>query len=171
MRSITPTSRGMALIMAMIVIVLITMLVAGAISFTGTELAASEVQTQEASMSACVQAARNLFLAQLELKPPSGPCPWGGTDTCLQLVVNADLRGTQLTTGHLGELEIQSARQSGALKDPMKAQGDDSFFTGKKSSGPAYYIVTAVCRDNTDLNIPPERRAEREIEFMVRTDL
>ena len=65
MRRFTPNPRGMALVMAMIVVVLITLLVAGAISFTGTERAASEVQTQEDAMSSCVQAARNLFLSKL----------------------------------------------------------------------------------------------------------
>jgi hypothetical protein len=182
MRSITPTPRGMALVMAMIVIVLITMLVAGAISFTGTELAASEVQSQEAGMSACIQAARNLFLSRLQLKPDAVPCPNGppGQD-CLNISFNESFldpahpadpaRGHQLTTGHLGEVNILSARQSGAFNDPMKKQGDDSFITGKRSRGPAFYVVTAVCRDNSAPDIPGQAKPQREIEFMVRTDL
>jgi hypothetical protein len=170
----------MALIMAMIVVVLVTMLVAGAISFTGTELAASEVQSQESAMSACIQAARNLFLSRLQLKPDAVPCdplvPSG--DECLDISFNDTFlsaehlspehpnRGHLLTTGHLGGLNRLSARQSGALNDPMKKQGDDSEITGKRGRGPAFYVVTAVCRDDTAPGAP-----EREIEFMVRTDL
>lgn len=165
MNSVTPNARGMALIMAMIVVVLITMLVAGAISFTGTELAAAEVQTQEASMSACVQAARNLFISRLQLKPSATPCAPGSTENCLNIIFDEDLRGTQLTTGHLGDLASISARPAGALKDPMAGQEDDSMKTGE-SSGPSFYIVTAVCRDNLAPGTP-----EREIEFMVRTDI
>jgi hypothetical protein len=182
MRSITPKPRGMALIMAMIVVVLVTMLVAGAISFTGTELAASEVQSQEAAMSACIQAARNLFLSRLQLKPDAVPCdpllPAG--DECLNITFDetflsprdprddpADpLHGHVLTTGHMGTLNRLSARQSGALNDPMKKQGDDTDTPGKRGRGPAFYVVTAVCRDDTVAGAP-----EREIEFMVRTDL
>ncbi|HVG57101.1 MAG TPA: hypothetical protein VNA24_01000 [Hyalangium sp.] len=174
MRSITPTRRGMALIMAMIVIVLITMLVAGAISFTGTELAASEVQMQESSMSACIQAARNLFLSRLQANPDAVPCPSGlAGQSCLNVSFNETFQspanpsvGHQLTTGHLGELTVLSARQASALTDPMKLQRDDSNGPKNPRGARAFYVVTAVCRDNTAPGAP-----EREIEFMVRTDL
>ena len=69
----TPTPRGMAPAMAMIVVVLITLLVAGAISFTGTERAASEIQAEEDSMSSCVQAARNLFISRMNMLDAAGP--------------------------------------------------------------------------------------------------
>jgi hypothetical protein len=186
MRSITPTPRGMALIMAMIVVVLITMLVAGAISFTGTEVTASQVQSQEAAMSACIQAARNLFISRLQLKPDLVPCdtpldgsppptppPGQPVEQCLYIDFNDTFlsvedphHGHQLTTGHLGSLHRLSGRLSGAMNDPLKRQRDDSDLGGPGSHGPEFYIVTAVCRDNTVAGAP-----EREIEFMVRTDL
>jgi hypothetical protein len=190
MRSITPAPRGMALIMAMIVVVLITMLVAGAISFTGTEVAASQVQSQEAAMSACIQAARNLFISRLQLKPDLVPCntplggggapvppppppPPGGEEQCLfvdfdDTFLSAEHpgQGHRLTTGHLGTLHRLSGKLSGTLNDRSREQGEDSQQTGDQSSGPKFFIVTAVCSDNTVAGAP-----EREIEFMVRTDL
>src|SRR5689334_16258262 len=59
--------RGFSLLMAMIVIVLMTLLVVGAISFTGTERAAAVQQTRAETLSACTQAARNLFLSKVRV--------------------------------------------------------------------------------------------------------
>ncbi len=183
MRRITPNPRGMALIMAMIVVVLITMLVAGAISFTGTELAAAEVQTQESSMSACVQAARNLFLSKLRrVMTDETVSQGGGTVRYLPIQFDENFRTTEgnpqgvgtpppgvvLKTGHLGSpvgvMEL-SARRADALIDKLKNQGDDTD-RGKRNSAPAFYTVTAVCKDTTTPNGP-----EREIEFMVRVGI
>jgi hypothetical protein len=170
MRPITPNPRGMALIMAMIVVVLITMLVAGAISFTGTELAAAEVQTQESSMSACIQAARNLFLSKLKrVMQDEQVNEGGGIVKYLPIDFNEDFRGTQLRTGHVGGLVGLSARRAEALIDKMKSQGDDTD-RGKRNSAPAFYTVTAVCRD-TSIVGDDARTPEREIEFMVRVGI
>jgi type II secretory pathway pseudopilin PulG len=170
MRPITPKPRGMALIMAMIVVVLITMLVAGAISFTGTELAAAEVQTQESSMSACIQAARNLFLSKLE-RVMTDEVRTEGTNIVRYLPIdfNEDFRGTQLRTGHVGGLMGLSARRAETLTDKMKGQGDDTD-RGKRNSTPAFYTVTAVCRD-VNVTGDPDTAPEREIEFMVRVGI
>jgi type II secretory pathway pseudopilin PulG len=172
MRSITPNPRGMALIMAMIVVVLITMLVAGAISFTGTELAAAEVQTQESSMSACIQAARNLFLSKLKRVMQEEQVNEGGNIVrYLPINFDDDFRGTQLKTGHMGGLTGLSARRAGALTDQLKSVGLDNNTT-KKSGGAQFYTVTAVCRDTRGFDDPTDPRApEREIEFMVRVGL
>jgi type II secretory pathway component PulK len=154
----------MALIMAMIVVVLITMLVAGAISFTGTERAAAEVQTQEAAMSACTQAARNLFLSKLKRISAQDIVQNGVDFMDLQFAeILQDQR--ELRTGHLGGVRGLSARRAGALDDKMKKIGNISNTT-QKSSETKFYIVTVVCSDPTIAGGP-----EREIEFMVRTGL
>ena len=170
MRPITPKPRGMALIMAMIVVVLITMLVAGAISFTGTELAAAEVQEQESSMSACIQAARNLFLSRLR-RVMTDEVRTEGTNIVRYLPINFndDFLGTQLRTGHVGGLTGLSARRAETLTDKMKGQGDDTD-RGKRNSAPAFYTVTAVCRD-TSITGDNANAPEREIEFMVRVGI
>ncbi len=164
MRPITPNPRGMALIMAMIVVVLITMLVAGAISFTGTERAAAEIQSQEAAMSACTQAARNLFLSKLQ-RISTQDIVENGIDYMNIRFEEILQDQRELRTGHLGGVRGFSARRAGALEDRMKKVGNISNTT-QKSSETKFYIVTAVCTDPTIAGGP-----EREIEFMVRTGL
>jgi type II secretory pathway component PulK len=157
MHLLTPTPRGMALVMAMIVIVLMTLLVAGAISFTGTERAASEVQTQEDTMSSCVQAARNLFISKLVMLDKDSPA---------KISFDEDLRGVQLRTGHFTGLTGASAEDvSGAMKDPNKGVNNINQTDGVPLQ-PKFYRVTAVCRETEDSTSP-----EREIEFMVRVGL
>ena len=153
----TPTPRGMALVMAMIVVVLITLLVAGAISFTGTERAASEVQAQEDTMSSCVQAARNLFISRMNMLDAEGPS---------RIVFNEDLRGTLLRTGHFARLaEVSATDVSGSMKDPNRDVQDISNTNTNKPTT-KFYTVTAVCRESDEPTSP-----EREIEFMVRVGL
>lgn len=152
-----PNARGMALVMAMVVVVLVTLLVAGAISFTGTERAASEVQTQEDMMSSCVQAARNLFLSKLNMLDFEGPT---------KIQIDEDLRGTKLRTGHFGRLSEVSARDvSSSMKDPNREVQDLSNGDTNKAKT-RFYAVTAVCREGDETTSP-----EREIEFMVRVGL
>jgi len=158
MRTPSPTPRGMALIMAMVVVVLVTLLVAGAISFTGTELAASQVQSQEDVMSSCVQAARNLFLSKLNLLDPAGPA---------NIQFDETLGDINVRTGHLGGVMIASAEDvSDKMKDPYSGVEDISNRdTALKKT--RYYFITAVCREKADDPSSPER----EIEFMVRVGL
>lgn len=158
MRPFSFNPRGMALVMAMIVVVLVTLLVAGAISFTGTELAASKIQTQEDRMSACMQAARNLFISKLNLLDPEGPTKIQFEDNLGEMIVR---------TGHLGSQGMQvSARDvTRAMEDPENQVGDISNVdTNQKRNG--YFYVTVVCRETNDADSP-----EREIEFMVRVGL
>ncbi|WP_224361587.1 hypothetical protein [Hyalangium versicolor] len=167
MRRLVPNPRGMALVMAMIVVVLITLLVAGAISFTGTELAASEVQTREDEMSACVQAARNLFLSKLKAAEPGQVKGIQfGQDLRIKVDPNEPPKGGLLKTGHIGAPAQVSAQLAAALDNKMARAQDIGMVTGDPSV-PEFYTVTAVCReDATDLTSP-----EREIEFMIRVGL
>jgi hypothetical protein len=148
----------MALVMAMIVVVLVTLLVAGAISFTGTELAASRIQTQEDRMSACMQAARNLFIAKLNLLDPQGPTKIKFEENLGEMIVR---------TGHLGSVdeEVSAIDVTKKMEDPdNQVQDISNRDTYKKKSG--YFYVTVVCREDDEADSP-----EREIEFMVRVGL
>ncbi len=157
MHRLTPHPRGVALVMAMMVVVLITLLVAGAISFTGSERAASELQTQQDEMSSCVQAARNLFLSKLNMLDFEGPT---------KIVIDEDLRGTKLRTGHFSGLAQVSARDvSSMMKDPNREVQDISNGDAHQPKT-RFYTVTAVCRESDESSSP-----EREIEFMVRVGL
>ena len=162
-----PNPRGMALVMAMIVVVLITMLVAGAISFTGTERAASEIQAQQDTMSSCVQAARNMFISQLETLDPNSPT---------RIRFERDLRyatddpehpwkGVKLKTGHFGRLQEFSAVLANNVTNPY-LNVDDGSNTSTVKPKTQFYTVTAVCLETDDPTSP-----EREIEFMVRVGL
>jgi Tfp pilus assembly protein PilX len=165
MLRLTPNPRGMALVMAMIVVVLITLLVAGAISFTGTERAASEVQTQEDTMSSCVQAARNLFLSKLNTLDSSAPSTIT-VDENLPNKFGDELHTTKLRTGHFDKLASISAQDvSNAMKDPNRNVNDISN-KETNTQKTKFYTVTAVCRETEDPSSP-----EREIEFMVRVGL
>ncbi|HYH94323.1 hypothetical protein [Hyalangium sp.] len=161
----TPTPRGMALVMAMIVIVLMTLLVAGAISFTGTERAASEIQTQEDTMSSCVQAARNLFISKLVMLDKDSPAKISFDESFSVDPLHPN-RGIKLRTGHFTGLTGGSAEDvSGAMKDPNKGVNNMNQTEGVPLQ-PKFYRVTAVCRETNDQTSP-----EREIEFMVRVGL
>jgi hypothetical protein len=158
MHFITPRPRGMALLMAMIVVVLMTLLVAGAISFTGTERATAESQTQDDVMSSCVQAARNLFISRLNVLTP---------ETLKDIDLDEHLQNTTLKSGHFkGAVSISSWEDvTSTMADPNVRINDATGSTGG-TGGTAFYMVTAVCRETPDPSSP-----EREIEFMVRLGL
>lgn len=157
MNTRTPKPRGMTLIMAMVVVVLVTLMVAGAISFTGTERAAARVQTQEDVMSSCTQAARNLFIAKMNLLDPEG---------ARNIQFEEKLGTAQVRTGHLGGMTIASATDvTDKMRDAYSSVEDIS----NRDTGitkTRFYRVTAVCRETEDTSSP-----EREIEFMVRVGL
>ncbi len=177
MRHVNPHPRGMALVMAMIVVVLITLLVAGAISFTGTERAASEVQAEDAAMSACVQAARNMFISrvnQSDVTQINRQDPQPDVDKITAFKFDEDMgfldtskgdHPTKLRSGHLGQPSLVSAKVATGLSDPNEQINNiDGAGFPDKSPAPIFFTVTAVCRE--DANDPSS--PEREIEFLVR---
>lgn len=168
MRTHTTAPRGMALVMAMIVVVLITLLVAGAISFTGTERAAAEIQTQEDTMSSCVLAARNLFLSRM--RPVSA-------ESIEFIQINENITDTMaITTAHFtgtatqldGGINIVSVDNlnKGAGADRGTINSIDN--TPGNPSFTHTYRVTALCRDSDD---PNQIGTEREVEFLVKVGL
>ncbi len=165
MRRIPSHPRGMALVMAMIVVVLITMLVAGAISFTGTEMSASQIQAQEDEMSSCLQAARNLFIARMRMVPVESV----ETVNFSEVLDPADpMHSAAVATGHLRGTDValkHFADATRAVQDPNSNVVDISNSPGQ-GGNTRFYAVTAVCRANNDPGSP-----EREIEFLVKVGL
>ncbi len=160
MRPRPSSPRGMALLMALLVVVLATLLVAGAITFTGTERNAAVLQTRDDALSACTQAARNLFLARLRVLTP-------GSAAQVQL---ADAHGQGIIrTGHftgapaptLTNVQRLPANAVGASRDSAR---DISNTLGDAAQGAYWYSVTALCQEYPG-------GPEREVEFVVRVGL
>jgi Tfp pilus assembly protein PilX len=171
MRLLPSNPRGMALVMAMIVVVLITMLVAGAISFTGTERGAAQLQERGDHMSSCMQAARNLFLSRMRTLSPVSV-----TQVAFDEVLTRDENGnpeTRVATRHFtGTPTNPAVATITAVTDATSTvESSDTNVFGIDNNpglkqGTKFYAITAVCRETNDPGSP-----EREIEFLVRVGL
>jgi len=184
MRLPSSNPRGMALVMAMIVVVLITMLVAGAISFTGTERGAASLQERGDQISSCIQAARNVFLSQMHTVPADGvrdvtfnvSLPYvdrNGIARPMFVTTGKDFPTTSHFSGtptNIPQAELVSIRDTTrSVMDPdVNTDGIDGL-TGE-SAKTRFFAITAVCRE-TNPNDPNARTAEREVEFLVRVGL
>ncbi|HEX8818741.1 MAG TPA: hypothetical protein VF794_02345 [Archangium sp.] len=161
--------RGMALVMALIVVVLCTLLVGGAITFTGTERNAAVLQTRDDSLSACTQAARNLFLARLRVLTPGNTNQVRLTEAYGQgLILSGHYTGTPATPAPGGpaaptltHVERLPANAVGASRDSAR---DISNTLGDAAEGAYWYSVTALCQEYPG-------GPEREVEFVVRVGL
>jgi type II secretory pathway pseudopilin PulG len=163
----------MALVMAMIVIVLVTLLVAGAISFTGVERSAARLQTNEDNMSACIHAARNLFLGRLrvllgnaqaiQFEQPLQP----ENDSGQLLAASGHFAGSPPEIVSVEWVEPNSVGESRAGAMDMSNK------VGTAALVANYYRVTAVCRERfrNSAGDPWQVGAEREVEFIVRVGL
>jgi type II secretory pathway pseudopilin PulG len=159
----------MALVMSLIVIVLVTLLVAGAITFTGTERNAAMLQTREDSLSACTQAARNLFLARLRVLTPGSASQVKLDDAYGEghirlghFAGGADAGtpggGSSATLTHVKAIPANAVGASrGSARDISNTLGDSA-------EGAVWYSVMALCQEYPG-------GPEREVEFVVRVGL
>jgi type II secretory pathway pseudopilin PulG len=169
MRSRPAGPRGMALVMALLVVVLATLLVVGAITFTGTERNAAVLQAREDSLSACTQAARNLFLARLRVLTPSSTEQVQLDDAYGQGLIRAGhFTGTPAAPAPgappaptLTQVERLPASSVGASRGGAR---DISNTLGDAAEGASWYSVTALCQEYPG-------GPEREVEFVVRVGL
>ncbi len=164
MRFVSSNPRGSALILAMVVVVLITILVAGAISFTGTERGAATLQSREDQMSSCVQAARNLFVSRMRMIPAS---------SVESVSFNELLNGeAHVATSHFTGTPTHPAATLKAITDTTLTVQDPNVNVEGIDQRPGnpqntrFYAITALCREST-----PSGGTEREIEFLVRVGL
>lgn len=153
--------RGMALVMALLVVVLVTLLVAGALAFTGTERNAAVLQTREDSLSACTQAARNLFLARLRVLTPGSAGQVQLNDAYGPGLIRTGHFSGSPTTPTLTHVERLPANAVGASRGAAR---DISNTLGDAAEGAYWYSVTALCQEYPG-------GPEREVEFVVRVGL
>jgi type II secretory pathway pseudopilin PulG len=161
----------MALVMAMIVVVLITILVAGAISFTGTERGAAMLQERDDQMSSCIQAARNLFVSRMRMIPATSVETVAFNENLT--VDENNVPQTNVATRHFtGAPTAIPVAQLKAVTDATTTVQDPNINVegiDQKPGNPQntkFYAITAVCRETNDPGSP-----EREIEFLVRVGL
>ncbi|HLK99465.1 MAG TPA: hypothetical protein VK539_02730 [Myxococcaceae bacterium] len=165
-----PNSRGMALVMAMIVVVLITMLVAGAISFTGTERGAADLQARSDQMSSCMQAARNLFVSRMRTIPATSVELVDFDETLT--VDEVGTRESSVATRHFTGTPSTAGVTLKAVNDATNSVQDSTVNVESIDQKPGnpqntkFYAITALCRETNDPGSP-----EREIEFLVRVGL
>jgi hypothetical protein len=166
----------MALLMAMLVIVLATLLVAGAITFTGVERSAARLQSNEDTMNGCVQAARNLFLARVRVLLGNAP----GINFTHELQPTSNDGQLIASTGHYDDYDVPEPTlkhvervDPSSLGEARAGAGDESNKVGTAALVANYYRVTAVCRERyrADDSAPWQIGAEREVEFIVRVGL
>ena len=161
----------MALVMAMIVVVLITMLVAGAISFTGTERGAAQLQERGDQMSSCILAARNLFVSRMRTIPANS-VELVSFDEPLTLDEHNNPETTVATRHFTGAPTATGLAELKAVTDATNTVQDPSINVNAidnvpgNPQGTKFYAITAVCRETSEPGSP-----EREVEFLVRVGL
>lgn len=173
--------RGMALLVAMLAVLVMSVIVAGALVFTGTERTSAVMQTRDDQLSACAQAARNMFLSRIRVlsgnatgitfneafadsagerrirsghytPPAGGPPP--------EIVDVVALDGEVMGGG--SAVHDLSNGMSAAAGDPSQGGGGSSSAGGTLAA--TAYRVNVVCQSEAG-------GPEREIEFVVKVGL
>jgi hypothetical protein len=159
--------RGFMLVVAMIILLVSTLLVVGAIAFTGSERSAAANQLKSEVLSACTHAARNLFLSRVNVL--RGNVVNVDLDAGIELADGGVHERMNVRTGHfdnsinvaLSNVNRLPANQVGGAAVDVQ---DISNRLGRNGLLAGYWNITAVC---TDL----ETNAQQEIEFVVRLGL
>jgi len=157
-RPVLAASRGFSLLVAMVVVVLMTLLVVGAIAFTGSERSAAVTHTRAERLEGCTQAARDVFLSRVR-------------------VLQSNVQQVVLDTPMGSSMRVQTRHYDGTVALGTVTRVPDNKVAGasahvqdisnRPGSGSGllagYYQVTAVCKDTLG--------PEREIEFVARVGL
>jgi hypothetical protein len=156
------SERGSSLLIAMIVLVLATLMVVGAIAFTGQERTAAVLQSRSERLSGCAQAARNLFLSQVRvLQGNIGSATLSATalmEGNTATLASRHYTGNVVALSGVKRLDDQStAGASGQVYDLSNRVGKPKLLAG-------YYSVTALCQEKAG-------GPEKEVEFVVRVGL
>ncbi len=160
----TTRNGGYILIAVLIVLTVATLLVAGAITFTGSERSAAVLRTRDDRLSACAQAARNLFLARtrvlqgnIETVSIDAGIPYGDDGETASL----QTRHYSLSDGGTTTLKTVVRLKDDTVAGSSNQVADSSNKVGKPTLMAGYYWITALCQEKSD-------GPEREIEFVVR---
>ena len=159
----TRSQRGFTLIVALLVLLVATLLVVGAIAFTGSERAAAAGTFSAEKLSACSEAARNMYLSRIQNVLFHQSVPQIAFDKTIPLATNEDVK---VHTGHFDlVVNVNSAGIVNSGSNESNTQisdvNDESNVAGARFGSPGYYRLNATCKDlgtNT----------EQEVEFYVR---
>jgi hypothetical protein len=157
--------RGFMLIVAMIILLVSTLLVVGAIAFTGSERSAAANQLNSEVLSACTDAAKNLFISRVNVLR--------GNVADVVLIEEISLGdggandGVHVRRGHFDAgVEISDVRR--LPENLIGAAGsnvqEDTNTVGQSPLLLGYYNITALCTDRST-------GTQQEIEFVVRLGL
>jgi hypothetical protein len=158
--------RGFTLIAAMIILLVSTLLVVGAISFTGSERSAAANRLKSELLSACTHAARNLFLSRVNVL--RGNVTQVELNKEIPLNDDAPNERMHVRTGHFdGQAVLRHVTRLpgnmvGGANVDVQDLSNRLGLNGGLLAG--YYDISALC---TDL----ETGAQQEIEFIVRLGL
>lgn len=159
-------SRGASLLTTLIVVGVLTLLVAGAVAFTGQERISASQYVRREVLAACVQSARNLTVSKLRASFAQG--------------MNTDIKGEVDTgdfimrTGHIdapagggpGVSEEGNGSRGGMVSVNMANRVWGGAPNGEPGAGTGFgqlrvYRVVAHCTDKMT-------QAQSEVEFQVR---
>lgn len=165
-----PEPRGNALVVVLVAIAVLTVLVVGAIRFTGTNHDAAVMKNRSDQMGTCAEAARRYLLAQLPVNPLSPTATeLNPADTTVQFErvvpdTNDAARRSVMATGHVST----PARQATIIGVAPLAVGaarkqvrDVANSLGPGTLGGQYYRVVVRC-------IEPGSTRASELEFSFR---
>ena len=156
--------RGFSLVFTMLVVALLTLLVAGAIVFTGSEQSAAVQRTRAERQSACLQAARNEFMSRIRVLSANTPNVSFNTTLPLPGGDTLTLRSGHISSASpsLGAVEEMPGvtKPTGGSQDLTNKLGGGGGFGGL---GAKFYRITATCTDPTG--------NELEVEFSLRVGI
>jgi hypothetical protein len=160
--------RGFMLVVAMIVLLVATLLVVGALAFTGSEKGAAVNQLRGEVLSSCTQAARNMFLSRVSVLRGNvgsvvmdagidlGPYPGEKVQVRTGHFDGSGTSGVQLIdVVRLKDQDIAGSTLD--VQDLSNRLGDNPLLAG-------FYDITVLCKDT-------ETGAQQEVEFVVRLGL
>ncbi|HYX90502.1 MAG TPA: hypothetical protein VE782_02985 [Myxococcaceae bacterium] len=159
--------RGFMLVVAMVVLLVATLLVVGAIAFTGSERNAAANQVNNEVLSACTDAAKNLFISRVNVLRGNV------ADVVLDKEIvlgDGGHEGVNVKRGHfdysdagvtISDVRKLPDNQIGAAGSNVQ---EDSNAVGASPLLLGYYNITAVCTDRAT-------GMQQEVEFTVRLGL
>lgn len=155
--------RGFTMIVAMLVLLVGTLLVVGAIAFTGAERQAASTQMKADMLNACIHSARNMFISRMNvLRGNIGGTP---LDAGIVLGDGTTNEGFLVQGGHFQErvntelravekVHVSTVGSADTNVQDLSNRADESNITR------GHYNITATC---TDIGTG----AQQEIEFQI----
>lgn len=154
-----PRQRGFSLLTVLVVLMVMLLLVAGALSFTGQEVAGAAQHVRRETMSACATAARNYIMSQIRTGAQ-------GRAVNQFIAGELDLGEFVVRTGHMDDTPGPTGPPPAVSPCPLNASGGAMMdltnttlgFGG--ALGRQCFRIVATCIDT-------QTNSAREVEFQV----